>query len=246
MQEAFGAWTGDFAQLGRHLKNAGAKFDECQRKVDQFGDRVARITGGEGPADGALPGARGEAVRERRADRALLRDLAREGGRDRARSRQPRAPGRVDRPARPAPGPSPWSSPSMSGSPIGGSPSTRHRVRGVLGARSGAAPPRADLDLRGAARRPRRGSPRVTVGWKVEVSDYGVTRRCTAPRTATDSPPTGGTPRSPISAATSPGCDRARSRWTGPRRSRRKRASRRRSATSCPCASAARSGGPWA
>jgi DNA recombination protein RmuC len=59
VQEAFGAWTGDFAQLGRHLKNAGAKFDECQRKVDQFGDRVARITGGEGPADGALPGASG-------------------------------------------------------------------------------------------------------------------------------------------------------------------------------------------
>jgi DNA recombination protein RmuC len=47
VQEAFSAWTGDFAQLGRHLKNAGAKFDECQRKVDQFGDRVARIAGGE-------------------------------------------------------------------------------------------------------------------------------------------------------------------------------------------------------
>ncbi len=56
VQEAFGAWTGDFAQLGRHLKNAGAKFDECQRKVDQFGDRVARITGGDGPADGAVDG----------------------------------------------------------------------------------------------------------------------------------------------------------------------------------------------
>jgi len=50
VQEAFGAWTGDFAQLGRHLKNAGAKFDECQRKVDQFGDRVARIAGGEAAA----------------------------------------------------------------------------------------------------------------------------------------------------------------------------------------------------
>jgi DNA recombination protein RmuC len=47
VQDAFGAWTADFAMLGRHLKNAGAKFDECQRKVDQFGDRVARIAGGE-------------------------------------------------------------------------------------------------------------------------------------------------------------------------------------------------------
>ena len=55
VQEAFGAWTGDFAQLGRHLKNAGAKFDECQRKVDQFGDRVARIAGAEGPTDAADP-----------------------------------------------------------------------------------------------------------------------------------------------------------------------------------------------
>ena len=52
VQEAFGAWTGDFAQLGRHLKNAGAKFDDCQRKVDQFGDRVARIAGGEAPLEG--------------------------------------------------------------------------------------------------------------------------------------------------------------------------------------------------
>ncbi len=45
VEESFAAWVADFGLLGRHLKNAAQKYDECQRKVDRFGDTVARITG---------------------------------------------------------------------------------------------------------------------------------------------------------------------------------------------------------
>jgi DNA recombination protein RmuC len=60
VQDAFDAWSADFGQLGRHVKNAAAKWDECQRKVDRFGDTIARITGAagsEGPGEGAPPAA---------------------------------------------------------------------------------------------------------------------------------------------------------------------------------------------
>ncbi len=45
VEESFGAWVEEFALLGRHLRNAGQKFDECQRRVDRFGDTISRITG---------------------------------------------------------------------------------------------------------------------------------------------------------------------------------------------------------
>jgi DNA recombination protein RmuC len=45
VQEAFSAYTEDFNLLGRHIKNAAVKFDDCQKKSERFGDRVSRITG---------------------------------------------------------------------------------------------------------------------------------------------------------------------------------------------------------
>ncbi len=44
VQESFGAYVEDFALLGRHIRNAAAKFDDCQKKADRFEDRVSRIT----------------------------------------------------------------------------------------------------------------------------------------------------------------------------------------------------------
>jgi DNA recombination protein RmuC len=43
--DAFTASMGDFDVLGRHIKNAAAKFDDCQKRMDRFGEHVARITG---------------------------------------------------------------------------------------------------------------------------------------------------------------------------------------------------------
>jgi DNA recombination protein RmuC len=64
--EAFAASAGDFDVLGRHIRNASAKFDECQRRMDRFGEQVARITGRAGDQAGAATLAddgRGEAGR---------------------------------------------------------------------------------------------------------------------------------------------------------------------------------------
>jgi DNA recombination protein RmuC len=45
VQDAFTAYSEDFALLGRHIKNAAGKFDDCQKKAEKFEDRVSRITG---------------------------------------------------------------------------------------------------------------------------------------------------------------------------------------------------------
>jgi len=59
VEEAFAAWTAEFALLGRHLRNAAQKYDECERKVDRFGDTVTRITRAT-DGDAALPRRSGE------------------------------------------------------------------------------------------------------------------------------------------------------------------------------------------
>ena len=53
VSEAFAASAGDFDVLGRHIRNASAKFDDCQRRMDRFGEQVARITGRAGDQAGA-------------------------------------------------------------------------------------------------------------------------------------------------------------------------------------------------
>lgn len=45
VQSAFGEFYGDFTLLGRHLKNASAKFDDTLKKVERFNDRIGEITG---------------------------------------------------------------------------------------------------------------------------------------------------------------------------------------------------------
>ena len=55
VRDAFAAYAEDFTLLGKHVKYAAVKFDDCQRRVDRFGEQVARITsaavepGGEAP-----------------------------------------------------------------------------------------------------------------------------------------------------------------------------------------------------
>ncbi len=45
VRDSFTAYTEDFALLGKHIKNAAGKFDDCWKKAEKFEDRVARITG---------------------------------------------------------------------------------------------------------------------------------------------------------------------------------------------------------
>jgi DNA recombination protein RmuC len=45
VQTAFTAYVEEFSLLGRHVKNAAGKYDDCQRKVERFGEQVSRITG---------------------------------------------------------------------------------------------------------------------------------------------------------------------------------------------------------
>jgi DNA recombination protein RmuC len=42
--DAFGAYAEDFTLLGKHIKYAAGKFDDCQKRVEKFGEQVARIT----------------------------------------------------------------------------------------------------------------------------------------------------------------------------------------------------------
>ncbi len=59
VQEGFGQFYGDFLLLGKHLGNAGNKYDETAKKAEKFQDRLADFTGGRGelPAPGdKLPG----------------------------------------------------------------------------------------------------------------------------------------------------------------------------------------------
>jgi DNA recombination protein RmuC len=44
VQDAFSAYSEDFTLLGKHIKNAAGKFDDCQKKADRFSERVSRIT----------------------------------------------------------------------------------------------------------------------------------------------------------------------------------------------------------
>jgi len=45
VRDAFAAYAADFEVLGKHIKNASAKFDDCQKRSDRFSDQVVRITG---------------------------------------------------------------------------------------------------------------------------------------------------------------------------------------------------------
>lgn len=45
VQAAFTTSAEDFALLGRHIKNAAGKYDDCQKKMERFGEQVSRITG---------------------------------------------------------------------------------------------------------------------------------------------------------------------------------------------------------
>ena len=45
VQDAFSAYSENFALLGKHIKYAAGKFDDCQKKAEKFGERVSRITG---------------------------------------------------------------------------------------------------------------------------------------------------------------------------------------------------------
>ncbi len=44
VQDAFSAYSEDFSLLGKHIKNAASKFDDCQKKAERFDERVSRIT----------------------------------------------------------------------------------------------------------------------------------------------------------------------------------------------------------
>jgi DNA recombination protein RmuC len=59
VQEGFAQFYGDFCLLGKHLGNAGNKYDETAKKAEKFQDRLADFTGvrGELPVAGdKLPG----------------------------------------------------------------------------------------------------------------------------------------------------------------------------------------------
>jgi len=58
VQEGFAQFYGDFCLLGKHLGNAGNKYDETAKKAEKFQDRLADFTGvrGELPCGDKLPG----------------------------------------------------------------------------------------------------------------------------------------------------------------------------------------------
>ncbi len=59
VQEGFAQFHADFLLLGKHLGNAGSKYDETAKKAEKFKDRLADFTGvrGELPVSGdKLPG----------------------------------------------------------------------------------------------------------------------------------------------------------------------------------------------
>jgi len=88
--------------------------------------------------------------------------------------------------------------------------------------------------------------PRVTVGWRVDATDYGV--RQEVHRAEDGDRFTSYRWDAPLAdlGRDFAACDRAHSRSIVPGRSPRRPGSRRPSATSCRYVSAARSGGPWA
>jgi len=45
VRDAFAGYIADFSVLGKHIKSAAAKYDECEKKADRFGEQIARITG---------------------------------------------------------------------------------------------------------------------------------------------------------------------------------------------------------
>jgi len=45
VQGAFGEFYGDFVLVGKHLKNAAAKYDDSAKKAERFNDRIGEITG---------------------------------------------------------------------------------------------------------------------------------------------------------------------------------------------------------
>ncbi|MBN2325261.1 MAG: DNA recombination protein RmuC [Spirochaetes bacterium] len=45
VQSTFSEFYGDFSVLGRHIKNASAKYDDTIRRADRFSEQVGRITG---------------------------------------------------------------------------------------------------------------------------------------------------------------------------------------------------------
>jgi DNA recombination protein RmuC len=55
VRESFAGYAAEFETLGKHIKNASAKYDECQKRSDRFGDQVARITGAADRRKDTLP-----------------------------------------------------------------------------------------------------------------------------------------------------------------------------------------------
>ena len=58
----FGRFRGEFEVLGRHLSNARNKYDDLDKTVERFGDRLALPLKGEDPEQLALPAVEAAAV----------------------------------------------------------------------------------------------------------------------------------------------------------------------------------------
>ncbi len=58
----FDRFRGEFGVLGRHLTNARNKYDDLDRTVERFGDRLALPLKGEDPEQLSLPAAEAAAA----------------------------------------------------------------------------------------------------------------------------------------------------------------------------------------